>query len=126
GLSGFRWLWDADIPYLWLLLRLLTYRAMKPVIFVPWLWVGLISLLGCDGASRSGGIPLGARVPIHSEQASFYIDTLYTKLENPWGMVWLPDGVLLITERKGEIIAIDPNGKHDKSLQGFPETYAHG
>src|SRR5690606_22730254 len=120
GLSGFRWLWDADIPYLWLLLRLLTYRAMKPVIFVPWLWVGLISLLGCDGASRSGGIPLGAELSIHTDQASFYVDTLYTKLEDRRGMVCLPDGVLLITEREGQLIAIDPNGKHDKSLEVTP------
>ena len=35
-----------------------------------------------------------------TEKLLIKVDTLHTGLENPWGMTWLPDGTLLVTERK--------------------------
>ena len=39
-----------------------------------------------------------------TEKLLIKVDTLHTGLENPWGMTWLPDGTMLVTERKGEIL----------------------
>ena len=40
---------------------------------------------------------------VESENQKFAVDTLATGLNNPWGAAFLPDGKILITERKGVI-----------------------
>lgn len=64
--------------------------------------------------------------PITSEKHKFYIDTLHTGLENPWGIAWLPDGRMLVAERKGEILVYQNDKYTGEKLQGFPETYVRG
>lgn len=61
-----------------------------------------------------------------TEKAAFQIDTIQTDLENPWGMTWLPDGRMLVNERKGEILIFDRHTYTGQKVQGFPETYAQG
>lgn len=63
---------------------------------------------------------------IQSEKTTFQIDTIQTDLENPWGMTWLPDGRMLITERKGEILIFDRQVFTGRKVKGFPETYVQG
>ena len=53
-------------------------------------------------------------------------DTILTGLSNPWGMVFLPDNRMLITERDGKI-RIAQNGKLlNEVVQGVPDVYAQG
>lgn len=63
---------------------------------------------------------------IQSENVNFRIDTLYTGLENPWGMVWLPDGKLLVTERSGKIQVFKDDAYTGQNLTGLPEVYQQG
>lgn len=63
---------------------------------------------------------------ISSEKTSFQIDTLFSELENPWGLTWLPDGRMLVNERKGEILVFDGDVYTGEQLQGFPLTYVRG
>lgn len=52
---------------------------------------------------------------------SFKVETVVGGLELPWGMLFLPDGSMLISEQKGELIHFK-NGK--KSLvQDIPKVY---
>lgn len=74
---------------------------------------------GKDNAERTAS-------PVDSEKASFYVDTLYTGLENPWGMTWLPDGRLLVTERAGEILVFKNDQYTGKKLKDVPATYQNG
>ena len=63
---------------------------------------------------------------IQTEELAFQIDTLYTELENPWGMTWLPDGRMLVNERAGEILVFDGDLYTGEKLVGFPVTYNRG
>lgn len=64
--------------------------------------------------------------PVASEEGSFLIDTLHTGLDNPWGLTWLADGRMLVTERKGEILIFENNEYTGRKINGFPETYTRG
>ncbi|RZK76784.1 MAG: hypothetical protein EOO85_10450 [Pedobacter sp.] len=51
---------------------------------------------------------------------------LYDGLNNPWGMVWLPDGRMLITERSGEILVFKNDKFTGEKLSGVPAVFAKG
>lgn len=52
--------------------------------------------------------------------------TLYDKLDNPWGMAWLPDGRLLVTERSGEILIFKDDKFTGEKISGLPKIAARG
>ncbi len=85
--------------------------------------------LACVGnGSNGGGGHTSRRIgqPVPSEKATFYIDTLYAGFDHPWGMAWLSDGRMLITERKGEVLVFEKDRYTGEQLEGFPETYQRG
>ena len=60
--------------------------------------------------------------------SNFKTTTITEGLERPWGMAWLPDGSILITERPGRL-RIVKNGELDlEPISGVPEVFAvnHG
>jgi glucose/arabinose dehydrogenase len=63
---------------------------------------------------------------IVSEKQKFIVDTIATGLNNPWGIAFLPDGRMLITERAGEIRIIKGGKLMDEKIQGVPAVYAQG
>lgn len=57
---------------------------------------------------------------------SFQKTTIVEGLEHPWGMAWLPNGEMLITERPGRL-RIVRNGVLDPNpIPGTPEVFAVG
>ncbi len=60
---------------------------------------------------------------IESEKLTFKVDTLYEGFENPWGMTWLSDGRLLVTERKGEILIFQNDEYSGEKLEGVPAVH---
>jgi len=61
-----------------------------------------------------------------SEKQNFYVDTLSSELENPWGLTWLPDGRALITERSGKVVLFDEKNRSSVLVKNVPEVYAEG
>jgi glucose/arabinose dehydrogenase len=51
---------------------------------------------------------------------------LYDGLNSPWGMVWLLDGRMLITERSGEILVFKGDKFTGEKLKGVPAVFAKG
>jgi glucose/arabinose dehydrogenase len=63
---------------------------------------------------------------IESEKLKFTVDTLTDKLDNPWGIAFLPDGRILVTEKKGEIRIIKDGKLLEEKIENVPAVYDHG
>lgn len=61
---------------------------------------------------------------VSETNANYAIETVVSDLNIPWGMVILPDGSLLITEKSGELVHYKDGGK--TSIEGLPEIYVRG
>jgi aldose sugar dehydrogenase len=79
-------------------------------------------------------LPGKAAEPIHpkpaiettADSSAYTVEKLYEGFKNPWGMAWLPDGRLLITERAGEILIFKNNKFTGEKLSGVPKVFAEG
>ncbi len=58
------------------------------------------------------------------ETFNYKMETVVDGLEIPWGMVFLADNSILITEKKGELIHFK-NGEKTQ-IEGLPEIFVHG
>ncbi|MEN9203289.1 MAG: PQQ-dependent sugar dehydrogenase [Thermostichus sp. DG_1_6_bins_120] len=62
---------------------------------------------------------------LRSKQA-FRVVTLASGLEHPWGMAFLPDGSILVTERPGRLRRVTTNGLDPQPIAGVPQVFAQG
>ena len=55
---------------------------------------------------------------------NFKTTTVLRGLERPWGMEWLPDGAILITERPGRVRIVRNGTLERNPVAGVPEIFA--
>ena len=85
-------------------------------------------LLSCN-LNESGSdllVDMNKDVEITAENFKFRVDTLAVGLKNPWGMAFLPNGDLLVTERPGSIRVIRDDKLLSEKITGVPEVFAVG
>jgi glucose/arabinose dehydrogenase len=56
----------------------------------------------------------------------FTLTPVSEELENPWGLAFLPDGRLLVTERPGRLRIVATDGTLSEPLANVPEVYDRG
>lgn len=61
-----------------------------------------------------------------TEKHAIRVVTVAKGLEHPWGLTFLPDGRMMVTERPGRIRIVEKNGTLSAPLKGVPEVYARG
>ncbi|HEY9568385.1 MAG TPA: PQQ-dependent sugar dehydrogenase, partial [Thalassobaculum sp.] len=69
---------------------------------------------------------LGQSTRVDVQGGTLSIETIETGLVNPWGLAFLPDGRMLVTERPGRLRVIALDGSMSKALEGLPEIFAQG
>ena len=82
----------------------------------------IIGLLALTLISRTS--PQDRTVPTHA--GPIKVETVTRGLEHPWGLAFLPDGRMLVTERTGKLLIVQKDGTMSKPLSGVPKVFAEG
>lgn len=64
--------------------------------------------------------------PIQSEKQKFNLEVIETGINVPWGMTFLPNKDILLTDKEGKIRIIRDNKILDQEIGGVPAVYARG
>ncbi len=90
--------------------------------------IGAAVLSGCAAAptqgEQSGQIGTAAMAQAGRPEPALRLETVADGLEFPWGLAFLPDGRMLVTERPGRMRVIDAQGRKSEPLQGLPPIAA--
>lgn len=96
----------------------------------PWIVALLLLAVSCRDAEvpvrepRAAGDALIATY--RSEKTAFELRELVAGLEHPWGLAFLPDGAMLVTERPGRLRRIDAKGRISAPIAGLPRIFVSG
>lgn len=93
----------------------LTMSTLRPILLVPLLCLSLANLAGIAAAQE-----------VRTERAALRVVTMAQGLDHPWGLAFLPDGRLLVTERAGRMRIIERDGKVGTPLANVPAVVAQG
>ncbi len=84
------------------------------------------ALLAAAVAAATAFAPpaVGAEV-LASEEHDFRVVVVAIGLDHPWGLAFLPDGRLLVTERSGSLRMVNAEGRLDpEPVAGVPRVHA--
>jgi glucose/arabinose dehydrogenase len=86
-----------------------------------WLAGAIVPLALVMGSSGSM-----AAESYQSQAGAISVVTVADGLEHPWGLAFLPDGRMLVTERPGRLRLVGADGQVSEPLAGVPEVYENG
>lgn len=84
----------------------------------PFILAILFALVSCKAQEKTTDIPL---LP---EEVTYTFETVAADIAIPWGMTWLPNGAILVTERSGMLYLI--KGQTKTEIKNVPKVIAKG
>src|SRR5690625_7629191 len=63
---------------------------------------------------------------IEADDVRLRVTTITDGLVHPWGLAFLPDGDMLVTERAGTLRRVSPSGEKGSAIEGLPEIISRG
>jgi glucose/arabinose dehydrogenase len=88
-----------------------------------WLLLVFVGAAAVTLVSRYG---MSVDGPRNTKTGTIKVETVATGLSHPWGMAFLPDGRMLVTERSGTLRLVSKDGKLSPPLSGMPKVVAMG
>src|SRR4029079_17744300 len=88
-----------------------------------WLLLIFVAAAAVSLVSRYGMSVDGRR---NTKAGTIKVETVATELSHPWGLAFLPDGRMLVTERSGTLRLVSKDGKLSPPLSGVPKVVVAG
>jgi glucose/arabinose dehydrogenase len=92
--------------------RMFRYARLPSTVFAA----GLLTAAGCPAPAAES----------LTDDARFTLTAVSGELENPWGLAFLPDGRMLVTERPGRLRIVTSDGRLSEPLADVPEVLHRG
>lgn len=111
---------------------------MRPIVAILTCGLGLMAC-GSSSGQPGGATPRASSaeagavaeadnviLSMDSSAGPIVVERVAAGLEHPWGMAFLPDGRMLVTERPGRLRLVDSHGVLSDPLEGLPDLYVRG
>lgn len=79
-----------------------------------------------NGAGQTPAFAGQTRAPEKKANVAFEVMTVAGGLQTPWGLAFLPDGRMLVTERPGRLRIVGKSGQLSEPVAGLPTVDARG
>ena len=79
-----------------------------------------------NATGQTPAFPNQTRAPERKSTVPYDIVTVIDGLENPWGLAFLPNGRMLLTERGGRLRVATADGKMSEPVTGLPKMDTRG
>ena len=97
-----------------------TRVKVKSIRTRPIFWISIAFFILLTTAA------LAQKSTVVTDAGEIKVETLVEGLDHPWGMAFLPDNRLLVTERAGTLRILDTNNNLSEPLGGTPEVFSEG
>ncbi|OYX82861.1 MAG: hypothetical protein B7Y83_13435, partial [Flavobacteriales bacterium 32-34-25] len=76
-------------------------------------------ILSCEAQLKNNN-----EIPLNEEAKNYRLETVVDGINNPWGMAFLPDGSMLVTEKSGVLFHVTNGTKTE--VKNVPAVYNRG
>jgi glucose/arabinose dehydrogenase len=101
-----------------------TQTAMRGLTMLAWLTM-VVLVTECHAQKEVTGSAQRSTQPKPTE-GIVSAETVASGLRHPWALAFLPDGRILVTERRGGLRIVAPSGRVSEPLGGVPQVQTGG